>query len=117
MTGNGMKSNFAIQEELNRISAQVEFEDFLSKASQVMEIYELFDSAAAKGLDYARGYADGFWAGRELDAKYQLARIESVVEKHLKSMRYCNGSLNGAIESSNDAKVNKKAEQTVLFEF
>jgi len=88
MTNDGMKSSVAIQEEFDRISAQVEFEDFLAMASQVMKIYEMFDRAIAQGSDYARGYESGFWAGRELDAKYQLGRMESITEKHLQVVRH-----------------------------
>lgn len=80
MTSNGMISNHAIHGELEKFLAQVEIEDFLSNASQTMEIYELFDQAVTKGTDYDQGYREGFWAGRELDAKYQLARLGSIAE-------------------------------------
>ena len=69
------------RDELERIAAEVGFEDFLSMASEVMETHEMFDHASTKGSEYAQGYRDGFWAGRELDCKYRLARIESVTEK------------------------------------
>jgi len=43
----------------------------------------MFDRAVERGIDYGQGYQDGFWAGRELDAKYQRARLESMVERIL----------------------------------
>ena len=81
MTSNGMTSNYAMHEDLERVLTQVQLEDFLSNASQTMEIYEMFDRAIAEGTDYGQGYRDGFWAARELDAKYQLAKLESIAEK------------------------------------
>ena len=89
MTIGGFKSNRAIHEELDWISTKMQFEDCLSTASQVMEIYEMFDKAAAVGFCYGQGYQDGFWAGRKLDAKYQLARIKSISEKHNKLLDHC----------------------------
>jgi len=76
-----MESTFAIHEELERIVAQLETENYLSMASQTMEIYEMFDKASAIGSNYGRGYQDGFWAGRQLDAKYQMAKMESIKDK------------------------------------
>lgn len=81
MVRDGVESTFAVEEKLKQLSAQIEFEGFLTMASQVMEIYEMFDKAAAVSPEYCKGYQDGFWAGRELDAKCQLAKIESIVEK------------------------------------
>ena len=81
MTDDGMTSIQAILEDLHRVFNQIAFEDFLSNASQTMEIYEMFDRAAAQGESYGQGYQDGFWAGRELDAKYQQARLESMTER------------------------------------
>jgi len=76
-----MESAFEIHEELDRVSNQLQLEDYLAMASQVMEIYEMFDKASAVSSDYGQGYQDGFWAGRKLDAKYQLAKMESITEK------------------------------------
>jgi len=81
VTRDGMKSTVAIHEELDRVLTQVELEDYLSMASQAMEIYEMFDKADAIGSDYGQGYQDGFWTGHKLDAKYQLAKMESIEEK------------------------------------
>ena len=81
MTRDGMESTFEIHEELGRVSNQLQLEEYLSMASQVMEIYEMFDKAGVIGSDYGQGYQDGFWAGRKLDAKYQLAKMESIKEK------------------------------------
>ena len=78
-----MESTSAIHEELDRILTQLELEDYLSMASQTMEIYEMFDKAGAIDSNYGQGYQDGFWAGRQLDAKYQLAKMESIKEKNL----------------------------------
>lgn len=81
MTRDRIESTDAIHEELDQVLTQVELEDYLAMASQVMEIYEMFDKAGAVGPDYGQGYRDGFWAARKLDAKYQLAKMESVKEK------------------------------------
>lgn len=93
MTSPGRESTPAIQDllqqivaevrrdELERIAAEVRFEDFLSMASQVMEMHEMFDHANPKGSEYAQGYRDGFWAGRELDFRHRRARIESITQK------------------------------------
>ena len=70
-----------VEKELDSFLTQVEVDNFIARASQVMEIYELFDNAAAAGLEYGQGYQDGFWAGRRLDAKYQLAKVEIFLEK------------------------------------
>ena len=81
MAVDGMESAFVVEKELGELLAQVKLDEFLAMASQVMEIYEMFDEAVAAGLEYGQGYQDGFWAGRKLNAKYQLAKIESIVEK------------------------------------
>jgi hypothetical protein len=81
MTGEGKESTFVTEKELGQLVAQMKFEDFLAKASQVMEIYEMFDEAAAVGPEYSRGYQDGFWAARKLDVKYHLAKAESMIKK------------------------------------
>ena len=70
-----------VEKELDNFLTQVEVDNFIARASQVMEIYELFDNAAAAGMEYGQGYQDGFWAGRRLDAKYQLAKVEIFLEK------------------------------------
>ena len=80
MTDDRMISNHNAHETLERVLTQLGFEDFLSNASQTMEIYEMFDRAITRGIDYGQGYQDGFWAGRELDAKYQRAKLESITE-------------------------------------
>ena len=80
MTDDRMISNHTTHEALEKVLTQLGFEDFLSKASQTMEIYEMFDQAVVRGTDYGQGYQDGFWAGRELDAKYQRAKLESITE-------------------------------------
>lgn len=80
MTDDRMISNHTTHEALEKVLNQLGFEDFLSNASQVMEIYEMFDRAVANGTDYGQGYQDGFWAGRELDAKYQRVKLESITE-------------------------------------
>lgn len=81
MTRDEIESASAIEEKLKELLAQVKCESFLAMASQVMEIYEMFDKAAAVSLEYGKGFQDGFWASRELDSKYQLAKVESLVEK------------------------------------
>lgn len=81
MTRDIRESASIIEKELNKFLTQVELDNFLARASQVMEIYELFDKAAATGSEYGQGYQDGFWAGRRLDAKYQLAKVEIFLEK------------------------------------
>jgi hypothetical protein len=81
VTRDGAESTFAVKEELDKLLTQVKFDDFLAKASQVMEIYEMFDKATAVSSEYGQGYQEGFWAGRKLDAKYQLAKVESIMEK------------------------------------
>ena len=81
MTRDGIESAFVIEEKLNKLLGQVKFEDFLAMASQTMEIYEMFDRAANVSPEYGRGYEDGFWAARQLDAKYQLVKMESIMEQ------------------------------------
>lgn len=89
MTTEGTESIREVQERLDWIKTQIELEACLSKASQAMEIYEKFDEAHVKGEEYALGFKEGFWAGRELDAKYQLARIESIAEKQETLLEKC----------------------------
>ena len=81
MTKRGLEPTCDIHEELEQVVTQVEMEDYLAMASQTMEIYEMFDKAGAVGSDYGQGFQDGFWAARKLDAKYQLAKMESLKEK------------------------------------
>ena len=81
MTKRGLEPTCDIHEELEQVVTQVELEDYLAMASQTMEIYEMFDKAGAVGSDYGQGFQDGFWAARKLDAKYQLAKMESIKEK------------------------------------
>jgi len=81
MTKRGLEPTCDIHEELEQVVTQVELEDYLAMASQTMEIYEMFDKAGAVGSDYGQGFQDGFWAARKLDAKYQLAKMESIKDK------------------------------------
>lgn len=81
MTRGELETTSNIHEELEQVLTQVELEDYLAMASQTMEIYEMFDKAGAVGSDYGQGFQDGFWAARKLDAKYQLAKMESIKEK------------------------------------
>ena len=81
MTRDGAESTFAVKEELDKLLTNLKFEDFLARASQVMEIYEMFDKATVVSSEYGQGYQEGFWAGCELDAKYQLAKVESIMER------------------------------------
>lgn len=70
------------QKELDRINAEIDFEDELAAASKEMEMYELFDRAETRGEEYSAGYWDGFWASRELLYKYQDARRQSIKQKY-----------------------------------
>lgn len=81
MTRDGMESVFTIERELATLLTQVKIDDYLAMVSKAMEIYEMFDEAVAINSEYGRGYQDGFWAACELDAKYQLAKVESIMEK------------------------------------
>ena len=81
MTRRELEPAYDIHKELDQVLTQVEMEDYLAMASQTMEIYEMFDKAGAVGSSYGQGFQDGFWAGRKLDAKYQLAKMESIKEK------------------------------------
>ena len=83
-----MESLFVIEKELDELLAQGELDDFLARASQVMEIYEMFDKAATVNSEYSQGYQDGFWAGRALDTKYQLAKVEAIVERSLDCFKH-----------------------------
>lgn len=66
-----------LQNELARIKAQIQLESEMSRASEQMEIYELFEQAESYGNGYSKGFQDGFWAGRELFQKYRVADYES----------------------------------------
>ena len=81
MTRDGIESAFVVEEKLNKLLGQVRFEDFLAMASQAMEIHEMFDRATTISPEYGQGYEDGFWAARQLDAKYQLVKMESIMEQ------------------------------------
>ena len=83
MIRDGMESVFIIERGLDKLLTQVKIDDYLSMASKAMEIYEMFDEAVAINSDYGQGYQDGFWAAYELDAKYQLAKMESLIGKSL----------------------------------
>ena len=71
-----------LNEELARIKAAIMYEDELSHASEDIEISELFNSAKGQCDEYYRGFADGFWDGRELDLRYGIARLKSVFQKY-----------------------------------
>jgi len=81
VTRDGIEPAFVVEEKLNKLIDQVRFEDFLARASQTMEIYDMFDRATAVSPEYGQGYEDGFWAARKLDAKYQLVKMESIMEQ------------------------------------
>ena len=87
MKTDNVNSIRGIDEQLDWISTQIELEDCLAKASHTMEMHEKFDRAQTRGEEYALGYREGFWAGHELDVKYQLAKIESIAEKQEILMR------------------------------
>jgi hypothetical protein len=88
VTIDGAELASVLEKELDKLLANLKFEDFLARASQVMEIYEMFDKAAAASSEYGQGYQDGFWAGRALDTKYQLAKVEAIVEKSLDYLKH-----------------------------
>jgi len=81
VTRDGTESASVIEDKLNKLIGQVRFEDFLARASQTMEIYDMFDTATAVSPEYGRGYEDGFWAARQLDAKHQMVKMESIMEQ------------------------------------
>ena len=70
------------QQELERLNLELALEFEMSWASERMEICELFEKAEQEGNDYGNGYADGFWAGRELLLKYMLSNTEVNEDKH-----------------------------------
>ena len=70
------------QKELERLNLELALEFEMSWASERMEICELFEKAEQEGDDYGNGYADGFWAGRELQLKYMLSNTEVNEDKH-----------------------------------
>jgi hypothetical protein len=71
-----------LKTELERISREIEFEDFLANASQQMEALELIDGAYLRGEAYGNGFREGFIKARVLINKYDLARLENIRQKH-----------------------------------
>ena len=75
------------QQELDRLNLELALEFEMSWASERMEICELFEKAEQDGADYNKGYAEGFWAGRELLLKYMLSNTEVNENKHNELLR------------------------------
>ena len=71
-----------LQQELDRINAEIDLEDELAEASEVMEVEELLNSARMRGETYGIGYEKGFWRGLNFYANKQSARMESISAKH-----------------------------------
>ena len=76
------KCDSRFKADLKRINAEMAFEDELALASEQMEAYELFDQADQCGDIYSKGYREGFWAGRGLQRKLDVARTDSLNQKH-----------------------------------
>ena len=68
--------------ELDQIWAEIEYEDELSELSEQMEAQEIIDRAYLRSDLFGEGFYDGFFAGRQLFLKYEIARIKSIRQKH-----------------------------------
>ena len=71
-----------LRAELDRISAEIDFEDELAEASEKMEIRELINEARMRGESYGIGFEEGFWAAWHMSIDSDIARSESVRQKH-----------------------------------
>jgi hypothetical protein len=67
--------------ELRRLRAELELEDFLALASAAMEVREMCAQADQQGPEYSRGYREGFQAACDLCDRYPKARRESILAK------------------------------------
>lgn len=74
-----MKSNITF--EINRLITTIKIEDELAKASEQMEIKEIFDLAEGKGVQYASGYKEGWRDFALVNAVHRLKRMKSVSGK------------------------------------
>lgn len=72
--------NTGVQKERERIAgrlnAEIQLRYQMSLASEKMEMYELFEQAASLGENYARGFQEGFQAGRLLHQRYKYSSCE-----------------------------------------
>ena len=77
-------SNSDFQQELNRINTELELEDEMENASNVMELLEIFEEARRHGASYSSGFIDGFEKGVDLFLGKSIARQQSIQDKYNK---------------------------------
>ena len=70
--------------ETAKLDAELALGDDLAELSQYMEIREALDEATKHGFEYGHGFEDGFWQGREIMVKYDVARSQAITDGYAK---------------------------------
>ena len=69
--------------EIQRINAEIEYEDAIAAASEIMEIEDIIDQIKrARGDDYAESFSDGFACGYGFRLGKEFLRDESIAKKY-----------------------------------
>ena len=69
--------------EIQRINAEIEYEDAIAAASEIMEIEDIIDQIKrARGDDYAESFSDGFACGYKFRLGKEFLRDESIAKKY-----------------------------------
>lgn len=58
-----LESNPEYKKELDRLNTEIEIEDEVAKVSDQLEMQEIMEKAYQKGEEFGKGYSDGFIAG------------------------------------------------------
>ena len=79
---NQTQYDFDWQKELDAITTAIQLEDVMDFASGQLEIDEILEEAKQCGEQYGNGFLDGFWRGYQYWQDRNLARVNSIQEKH-----------------------------------
>ena len=81
MTNECTTSATNLEQEVNLLTAELELENEMEWASNVMEMAEIFEEARCHGTDYGSGFMHGFEKGIDFFLKKSVAREQSTQEK------------------------------------
>ena len=71
-----------LQKELDRINTELDLEDAMENASDIMEIREKFEQSQIRGIEYAHGYYDAWWESANYYEKHRAERMKSIEQKY-----------------------------------
>jgi len=77
-----LESNPEYHKELERLNAEIELEDEVARVSDQLEMQEIMEQAYQQGEDYGKGYSDGFIAGVRFFYEKEASKWKARQEKY-----------------------------------